>query len=168
VDGEFYLHGFIDLVYKDSGKRVRVRDHKTGGNPGSYSDLKLATNTQLIAYGVVADADLIEISFIHSNPPKDASKRYGLYTVPLAKASKKFFVVQFERTVTKMFTQEPTYNLTPDCSSCQFRPICYNAMVGGNVEGVINSQFRKKDKPVNGKQESSTGTKEPLEFDFNL
>lgn len=45
-----------------------------------------------------------------------------------------------------------TMNITKDCSWCSFQPICYTMMTGGDVDYVIEKDYKEKEEREEGKE----------------
>ena len=162
-----FLHGFIDLVYQDSVGRIRVRDHKTGANPTSHSQAKTRMSHQLLTYGLAKSAQVVEISFVHSAPPKSGnSKRYELYTWMHTEKAYAFFLEQIKRTLTKMFNDEPSYHFSTNCSRCQFMPICSSELQGTAPEVIIPTLFKTKEPRVKLPIKVETDGTTSVDFQF--
>lgn len=145
-----YLHGIVDLYYQDSSKKKRIRDHKTGTRPGSHTLVKTRTNHQLLAYDVALEADVVEISFIHAEPPKSPTAktaRYEMHAVPTSASRRAFYFNNFKNQILAMYSQAPLLNISTDCSSCSFAPLCNNEMVGSGSDNLIQRLYTKKTPP---------------------
>lgn len=149
-----FAHGFIDLIYKKKMQRgYRIRDHKTGANPRAHSAAKTEANSQLLFYAawldyVGLDISGVEISFIHTNPPKTGKDWFGFY--PFAHNSESFrsYRAQVIRDVQRMYQEEPERNRTDACTSCSYWEICKHEVRGLKTNG-IRSELYEPVKPPN-------------------
>ena len=150
---EVFLHGFIDLVYKDKAGRIRIRDHKTGADPRRHSEKTVMLDDQLIHYCVALtvlgwEVFDVEINFV-------SSKILKTKEVPLAE---QFHLYRYQHTPVglaiaqanilqkiDLMLDNPTWkNYSPRCPNCKFFDICHLESRGLNTAGVKLNSYKKK------------------------
>lgn len=151
------LQGYIDLLYRDMAKRVRVRDHKTGANAGSWNQRKLELLPQLLSYLVLVH-DFTEhkpidgeISFINSYDYKKkiptTDEMFALYRNVYTQYAVDKFREHLLRTMDAILDRKEVgyahTNYSSDCASCQYFDICTLALRGADTQPVISQRYEK-------------------------
>jgi len=150
---EIMLHGILDLLYRDSAGVIRIRDHKTFGNPKSHTPDNIKLNPQLLFYAVAlsslfpSDVLDVEVNAINSTiykskqPTQDEMfklVRWRHTPVGISIARENIL-----RKIDLMFDTAPWLNYRTSCTSCQFFDICNLKSRGMNTTSLVLQTYEK-------------------------
>ena len=160
------LHGFIDLLYRDSAGKVRIRDHKTGADSRAHSANSVKLDDQLLFYGVANDVPDVEINFVSSKILKTKevplAEQFALYRHQHTPAGLEIAKANLLNKIDVMLDSPTWKNYSPKCPNCQFFDICHIESRGLSTAGVkLNSYQRgKKNDRTKFKLEEGGGASE--------
>ena len=159
------FHGYADLIYWDSVRKVWViRDHKSGTR-NTFSPDNVFRNGQLLMYGtiywimtgIVAE---VEINFVHSKPPKSANSTTKLFdTVRVAHTEETYknFWEYIMECHERQKNGKPLRNLFA-CGNCAYFPICNAELRGFSSDVIVRSMYVKSDQAIQP-EHTSQGSK---------
>ncbi len=151
---QVYAHGFIDLLYrKRRSQGLWIRDHKTGGNPASHSLAKVEANSQLLFYNAWLDyagfnIEGVEISFIHTDPPKNGKNAFGHYPFQHNAKSLADYRDQVRRAIVKMYSEPAERVRSDSCTSCSYWNICKHEVRGISTNGIRRELYEPVKRPL--------------------
>lgn len=143
------LHGFVDLIYKDSSGTVRIRDHKSGER-SSHSPNSVKLDDQLLFYAVAISLARkipvldVEISFLNSHIYKEkrpSNEMFQLYRYQHTEKGLALAKANILAKIDQMLDSQITKNYSTSCPSCVMFDICTLEMRGLSTVGLINSNY---------------------------
>lgn len=149
---EVALHGFMDLMYQDQSGRIRIRDHKTGGNKNTHNQNSVKLDDQLLFYAVAMsemynqEISDVEINFVNSTITKKAQPLTDVFALhryqhtPVGLAIAKQNILQ---KIDIMLDKATYKNYSPTCPHCPFFEICHLEIRGMNTNSLIASNYER-------------------------
>lgn len=177
------LHGILDLLYRDSAGKIRIRDHKTTGYPKSHTQDALKLNNQLLFYAVMMSELLpvdvldVEINSINSTiwktknpPPDELFKLVRWQHTPAGLAIAKENIL---KKIDMMFDSEPWKNYGPSCANCQMFGICSTEMRGLSTHRLIQQLYERgtrsaRAKPISTNTINQEHSRDNKEFTISI
>lgn len=168
------LHGFIDLVYRDTWNKIRIRDHKTSERIDQWSMDKVLFNPQLRDYDLALSLSNpwnlqvggVEINFINTKEYGEKSKAKGrdkifdLYNGQYTDVQRVEFLRNKLKKIDLILDGDITRNYSKDCNTCSHFPICYREEKGLPTAATIATQFVRINKKANVLEDQPRDTKE--------
>ena len=155
----YVLHGFVDLI-SDA-----IRDHKTGER-NTFDSKSVSRNQQLMFYSTLyfkltGDNLPVEISWIHSNPPKTSKNPiYSLTRTSFSDAKLEGFFDYLEKITDLLLTDQDHLQNFSACGNCPYFHLCDFELKGLDTallrkNGYVNKSTKNeatkedsKDKPL--------------------
>ena len=178
-----WLHGFIDLVYRNLYNRIRIRDHKTSERSDSWSQNAVEFDNQLFMYNVAMsvlygeEIEAVEINFI--NLAKKPQVRFAIFDVSHERMELDSYTNNLLKILDKILDKDVHRNYGKACNSCAFKKLCkleakglptastismlYERTNRGNKPGLI--ELRESPETVQGQP---VGNETHKEFEFDL
>ena len=161
-----FLHGIVDLIFRNTYGKLKVLDHKTGERADTWSDGKVDMELQLYFYQLLVEGnfgepvDEVGINFI--NLAKNPEHRFQQYGVHHSIAQLKEFERELLMIIDLMFDEQIYRRYNKDCKKCSFFRICNMEQQGLNPAAVISTGYERSNrKPsVISQLELRTGTEE--------
>lgn len=143
------LHGIIDLIYRDSSGKLRIRDHKTGENARTHTSQSVMLDDQLGHYAVSNNILDVEVSFINSYLHKGKVKPpvntlFALHRYQHTPVGLSVIKLNILEKIDKILDTKPVKNYSPNCPNCQFFEICHAETRGINVQKIKSLHYRTK------------------------
>lgn len=147
------LHGYADLVYRDSSGNLRVRDHKTGDKAWTKIDVQFSN--QLLFYATILyktydEVPIAEINYINTKDVVKPVLYENAFTYTTIKYSQKELDIYFEEICTlidDMLKSRPVPFYGQHCRYCAFQTPCYLSRKGIDTSEVIRMNYTKRDSP---------------------
>lgn len=153
LDNGLIIHGFIDLVYRDSAGRIRIRDHKTSGQKNSWNPNKVKMNEQLLLYALAVGLEFgepvldVEISFVNTYPYKNkqpsADELFKLFRHTHNEQAINSYRKNLQRMHDQMLEGNIMRNYSESCGSCRFFDLCYLETRGLNADNTRAAMYQK-------------------------
>jgi len=157
----FYLQGYVDLLYSKGGK-IRVVDHKTTANAGFWKPGEIMMDPQMTLYVAALRRTgmkifEIEYNFLNSYDYKDMSKvtteklfkREPSYRTDVEVQNFEYqLLLEIEKLIKAAGDEEYRYHrsLRRDCDNCMFKEPCLHGLKGINPQAILVTKFIKKEK----------------------
>jgi hypothetical protein len=146
---EVLLHGWMDLIYRDSAGRIRIRDHKTGQNVKTHTTNSVMLDDQLGFYGAANAIHDVEISFINSYLHKGKNQPpintlFGFHRYQHSSVGLSVIESNILEKIDKILDTKPHKNYSPLCPSCQFFELCHAETRGLDVQRIKTLHYRTK------------------------
>ena len=142
-----FLHGFIDLVYRDLMNRLRVRDHKTGERKDTWNQEKAKFDNQLFFYDLAMyilygeQIDVVEINFI--NLAKKPEKKFEMFKAEHEPVQLENYRVNLLKILDKILDSDIHRNYSKNCPSCSFYKLCTLESKNLPVASTISMLFER-------------------------
>lgn len=154
IDGrDFQLFGFIDLIYRDSDGRLRIRDHKTGEVAWGKSDATQSNQLMFysaVMYKLTGEVPIAEISYINTHDyvkqRAKFEKAFAFPTVAYTKREMENYLDNACHLIEEMVKSLPIPHYGQQCKWCPFVTPCTLIRKGIDPTLVINAQFQIVDR----------------------
>lgn len=150
---EVILQGYVDLIYRDKAGNLRLRDHKTGTNPGNWRPEKLKLMPQLLFYIAIYKLghgeiiNQVEVSYINSRVYKTKQPaiedQFKLLRHIHSDKALETYLEDILHLVDFMLSVPPYKRYSTECASCPYFDICQLEVKGMPTENLIKSNYEK-------------------------
>jgi CRISPR/Cas system-associated exonuclease Cas4 (RecB family) len=147
------LHGYADLVYRDSSGNLRVRDHKTGDKAWSKIDVQFSNQLLFYAtllYKTYDEVPIAEINYVNT---KDAVRpilyenAFTFTTITYTKRELDIYFDEICALIEDMLKSRPVPFYGQHCRYCAFQTPCYLSRKGIDTSQVMRMHYTKRDSP---------------------
>jgi ATP-dependent helicase/DNAse subunit B len=144
----FQLFGFIDLVYRDSSGRLRIRDHKTGQKAWTKAEANISN--QLLFYSAATwkssrEVPMSEISFMnvkeYVRKAPSFDETFAFPTVTYTEKELSNYLRTTLQLIDQMLVSEPIPHYGRHCQWCPFLAPCTFDRKGIDSSLILNSQY---------------------------